>query len=110
MKATVRMDQEDLVVDIPGIQRNDLKSHNVDVYVKYLRFSDHGRAKFSNQEVVSLTRQKGGLDPNVADSDILELVGVSAAVLAAATSGTGPKANQKPDKSIDAKRWAHLLS
>ena len=99
------MDQEDLVVDIPGIQRNDLKSHNVDVYV-----SDHGRAKFSNQEVVSLTRLKGGLDPNVADSDILELVGVSAAVLAAATSGTGPKANQKPDKSIDAKRWAHLLS
>ena len=34
MKATVCMDQEDLVVDIPGIQRNDLKSHNVDVYVK----------------------------------------------------------------------------
>ena len=62
------MDQEDLVVDIPGIQRNDLKSHNVDVHVKYLRFSDHGNAKFSNEDVVSLTRLKGGLDPNVDDA------------------------------------------
>ena len=109
-QATCGIDEEDLDVEIPGIERSDSQAHKVKVQVKYLQFADSAKKGFTQNEVVSLSRAKGGLETIQSQTDLFEYVGVSAAVTAV-SAGRRPRASAKSaaDKQID-KRWAHLLA